>query len=389
MIDNTDPDGGRRKRPSAIRKALVIAALGVLSASLAVVLSTPAGAANCSGGYVGLTYDDGPNAGNTTTLLNALRQNGLRATMFNVGQNAQNNQALVRAQRDAGMWIANHSYTHPHMTSMSQSQMQSEIQRTQTAIQQATGTAPTLFRPPYGETNATLKAVQQQLGLREIIWDVDSQDWNGASTAQIAQRAGGLQNGQIILMHDQYATTVAAIPQIAQTLTSRNMCAGMISASTGRAVAPDDGPSPSPSPSASPSASPSPSPSTSPSTTFRLRNEGAGRCVDSPNSASANGTLFQIYDCHTNPNQRFTHTSGRQLQILGKCLDSPTNAGSGTRVQLWDCHTNTNQQWNFNSNGTVTNGANNLCLAVTGTANSSTVTVASCNGSANQRWTRA
>ncbi|GAB1822410.1 SGNH/GDSL hydrolase family protein [Herbidospora sp. RD11066] len=143
------------------------------------------------------------------------------------------------------------------------------------------------------------------------------------------------------------------------------------------------GGNPSPSPSASPSASPSPS------GTFRLRNEGAGRCVDSPNSASANGTLFQIYDCHTNPNQRFTYSAGRQLQTLGKCLDAPTGAGSGTRVQLWDCHTNTNQQWVFNSNGTVTSAANNLCLAVTGTANSSSVTVASCNGSANQRWTRA
>ncbi|GAB1822411.1 RICIN domain-containing protein [Herbidospora sp. RD11066] len=148
-------------------------------------------------------------------------------------------------------------------------------------------------------------------------------------------------------------------------------------------------PSPSASPSPSPSASPSPSPSPSPSGTFRLRNEGAGRCVDSPNSATANGTLFQIYDCHTNPNQRFTYSSGRQLQTLGKCLDAPTGAGSGTRVQLWDCHTNTNQQWVFNSNGTVTSAANNLCLAVGGTANSSTVTVASCNGSANQRWTRA
>ncbi|WP_204044972.1 ricin-type beta-trefoil lectin domain protein, partial [Acrocarpospora phusangensis] len=144
-----------------------------------------------------------------------------------------------------------------------------------------------------------------------------------------------------------------------------------------------------PSPSVSPSSGPSPSPSVSPSTSFRLRNDGAGRCVDSPNSASANGTLFQIYDCHTNANQRFAYTSGRQLQILGKCLDSPTGAGSGTRVQLWDCHTNTNQQWTFNSNGTVTNGANNLCLNVTGTSNSSTVTIASCNGSANQRWTRA
>jgi hypothetical protein len=58
-------------------------------------------------------------------------------------------------------------------------------------------------------------------------------------------------------------------------------------------------------------------------------------------------------------------------------------------VQLWDCHSNSNQQWTFNSNGTVTSAAGNLCLNVTGTGNSSTVTVAGCNGQATQRWTRA
>ncbi|MFC4591189.1 extracellular catalytic domain type 1 short-chain-length polyhydroxyalkanoate depolymerase [Sphaerisporangium corydalis] len=142
-------------------------------------------------------------------------------------------------------------------------------------------------------------------------------------------------------------------------------------------------PSPTPTPTVTPTVTPTPSAS------FRLRNEGAGRCVDSPNSASANGTLLQIYDCHTNPNQQFTYTTGKQLQTLGKCLDAPTNAGSGTRIQLWDCHGNTNQQWTLTSTGTVTNVANNLCLNVTGTGNTSSVTVATCNGQATQRWTQA
>lgn len=197
--------------------------------------------ANCPNGYVGLTYDDGPNASNTTSLLNALKQAGLRATMFNLGQNAQNNPSLVRDQVNAGMWVGNHSYTHPHMTTLSSSQMSTEITRTQQAIQSATGAAPKLFRPPYGETNATLKSIESQNGLTEVLWNVDSQDWNGATTAQIVAAAGRLQNGDVILMHDQYQTTLQAIPQIAQNLKSRGLCPGMISTSTGRAVAPDGG----------------------------------------------------------------------------------------------------------------------------------------------------
>nr|BFE72950.1 polysaccharide deacetylase family protein [Actinoplanes digitatis] len=206
------------------------------------VTSSADAAADCANGYVGLTYDDGPNPSNTTNLLNALRSAGVRATMFNVGQNAAANPGLVSAQASAGMWIGNHSYTHPHMLTLSQAQMSSELSRTQTAIQNGGGGTPKLFRPPYGETNATLQSAASALGLRTLTWDVDSQDWNGASTAQIVQAASTLSNGQTILMHDQYATTVAAIPQIAVSLRNRGLCAGMISPSTGRAVAPDGTP---------------------------------------------------------------------------------------------------------------------------------------------------
>ncbi|MFR0355699.1 polysaccharide deacetylase family protein [Streptomyces sediminimaris] len=211
--------------------AVALAATGTLALHAA-----PARAASCYG-YVGLTFDDGP-SGNTTALLNALGQNGLRATMFNEGRYAAAYPAQVRAEVAAGMWVGDHSYTHPHLTRLGQAQIDSEISRTQQAIAAAGGGTPRLFRPPYGETNATLKAVEAKYGLREIIWDVDSQDWNGASTDAIVAAAGRLTNGQIILMHDWPANTVAAVPRIAQQLASRGLCAGMISPQTGRAVAP-------------------------------------------------------------------------------------------------------------------------------------------------------
>ncbi|HWO58716.1 MAG TPA: polysaccharide deacetylase family protein [Umezawaea sp.] len=212
---------------------LAVAALAVAST----VAATPANAAACNG-YVGLTFDDGPSSGNTPALLNALRQNGLRATMFNQGNNAAANPAQVRAEAQAGMWIGNHSYSHPHLTQQSQAQVDSEISRTQQAIANAGGGTPRLFRPPYGETNATVRSVAAKYGLTQVIWDVDSQDWNGASTDAIVQANARLTNGQVILMHEWPANTRAAIPRIAQGLASRGLCAGMISPQTGRAVAP-------------------------------------------------------------------------------------------------------------------------------------------------------
>ncbi len=227
--------------PRLSRRLLTAAATVTVAlapaAAVVAATTTPALAATCNG-YVGLTFDDGP-TGSTGSLLNALRNNGARATMFNVGQKVQQNPGLAQQQVSAGMWIGNHSWTHPHLTQMSQAQMQSELSQTQNTIRSATGVTPRLFRPPYGETNSTLRSVESSLGLTEVIWDVDSQDWNGASTASIVQAAGRLTNGQVILMHDGIQNTINAIPQIMAGLASRNLCPGQISPTTGRAVAPD------------------------------------------------------------------------------------------------------------------------------------------------------
>ncbi|MFI2711957.1 polysaccharide deacetylase family protein [Micromonospora sp. NPDC018662] len=269
---STPPRSSRR--PTLVAAAAA-ALLTAVTSGLAVT-AAPSMAAACTG-YVALTFDDGPTPGNTTTLINTLKAAGVRATFFNVGQNVQSNPALAKAQRDAGMWIGNHSWTHPHMTQLSQAQMASEISQTQQAIQQATGETPKLFRPPYLESNAMLRAVEAQFGLTEINADVDSQDWNNASTDQIVQNADRLQAGGSILMHDWPANTIAAIPRIVSNLASRGLCAGMISPTTGRAVAPDGATPPpttppptTPPPTTPPPTTPPPDPSGACTATYRL-----------------------------------------------------------------------------------------------------------------------
>ena len=225
----------------ALVAGLAATALVVAGAVATAVDAVPAHAATCSAGYVGLTFDDGPSNDHTPALLNALKQNGLKATLFNEGQFAVAFPAQVQAEVAAGMWIGNHTYDHPDLTTLTQAQVDSEVSRTQTAIASAGGGTPKLLRPPYGATNATVKAVEAKYGLTEIIWNIDSQDWNGASVAQIVQANSQLTNGQVILMHEWPANTLTAIPQIAQVLASHNLCAGMISPQTGRAVAPTGG----------------------------------------------------------------------------------------------------------------------------------------------------
>ena len=116
----------------------------------------------------------------------------------------------------------------------------------------------------------------------------------------------------------------------------------------------------------------------------------SGRCVDVPNSSTANGTQVQLYDCTGNAGQRWTYTSGKQLQVYGtKCLDaSNQGTANGTMVIVWDCNGQANQQWNVNAAGTITGAQSGLCLDANGaaTANGTKLILWSCNGGSNQRW---
>jgi peptidoglycan/xylan/chitin deacetylase (PgdA/CDA1 family) len=215
-----------------------VLATGLAAAAVVTALVDvgPAQAATCNG-YVGLTFDDGP-TGKTQALIDALKKSGLRATMFNEGRYAVAYPNLVKAEVAAGMWIGNHSYTHPHLTQLTRARIDSEISRTQQAIADSGGGTPKLFRPPFGSSNSTVRSVEAAYGLREILWDVTTNDWDNASVDAIVQAHTRLTNGQVILMHDGPANTITAIPRIAQTLASKGLCAGMISPVTGRAVAP-------------------------------------------------------------------------------------------------------------------------------------------------------
>lgn len=126
-----------------------------------------------------------------------------------------------------------------------------------------------------------------------------------------------------------------------------------------------------------------------PPTATTLVSTASGRCLDVPQSNTANGTQPVIWDCNSGTNQQWT-LNGAALQALGKCLDAPPSATPGAKVQLWDCHGGTNQQWNLNADGTISSRQAGLCLDVNGnaTANGTLVILWTCTGAANQRWTR-
>jgi endo-1,4-beta-xylanase len=135
-----------------------------------------------------------------------------------------------------------------------------------------------------------------------------------------------------------------------------------------------------------PTGSGSPSPSGPSDGAKRIVGAQSGRCVDVPNASQNNGTRVQLYDCHGQANQAWTHTASRQLTVYGSmCLDA-AGSGNSSAVRIYSCNGQANQQWNVNADGTITGAQSGRCLDVWGTGNGQQVQIYDCHGQANQRF---
>ena len=106
---------------------------------------------------VRLSFDDGPNPTTTPPLLDHLRDHGVKATFFVLGQNIVHQEGRAILERIAcdGHQIGNHSYSHPDLTKLTAKQIEDEIKRTEALIG-SLDNGMKLFRPPFGFHNSTV-----------------------------------------------------------------------------------------------------------------------------------------------------------------------------------------------------------------------------------------
>jgi peptidoglycan/xylan/chitin deacetylase (PgdA/CDA1 family) len=108
--------------------------------------------------------------------------------------------------------IGDHTWTHPMLTTLSIPAVRSQLARTKQAAAKLSHTRILLFRPPYADRSAATGAVARKLGMLEILWNVDSLDWHGATPPQIlANVKAGLRPGAIVLMHENRGQTIKAL----------------------------------------------------------------------------------------------------------------------------------------------------------------------------------
>ncbi|KAI8142245.1 chitin deacetylase 1 [Fennellomyces sp. T-0311] len=180
----------------------------------------------------GLTYDDGPNCSHNA-FYDYLEAEKLKASMFYIGSNVVNwPYGALRGVKD-GHHIADHTWSHQMMTTLTNEEVLAELYYTQKAIKLATGVTPRHWRPAFGDVDDRVRWIATQLNLTTVLWNLDTDDWAAGDTEPMSQVQGNYEDfiqmgsngtfatsGNIVLTHEIDNTTMQLaldyIPKIKQ-----------------------------------------------------------------------------------------------------------------------------------------------------------------------------
>ncbi len=168
---------------------------------------------------IALTFDDGPHPRYTEQLLDGLKERNVVATFFVTGENAQNYPNIIRREQEEGHLIGNHTYSHIQLSSGNREAFREELVKTNEILENITGEKVSFVRPPYGSWD---KSFEKELNMFPVLWNIDPMDWcshNAECIAEkVVEKAG---DGDIILMHDYYDTSVTAALEVVDVLQKR------------------------------------------------------------------------------------------------------------------------------------------------------------------------
>ncbi|WFD21241.1 hypothetical protein MCAP1_003502 [Malassezia caprae] len=125
----------------------------------------------------GLTFDDGPNCSHNA-FYDFLAEKKLKATMFLIGSNVADWPYQAQRAITDGHDICVHTWSHRYTTTFSNEQVFAELFYTIRVIKAVIGVTPTCWRPPFGDVDDRVRAIAAGLGLRTILWQEDTDDWN-------------------------------------------------------------------------------------------------------------------------------------------------------------------------------------------------------------------
>lgn len=137
-----------------------------------------------------LTFDDGP-SNFTGQLLDSLDQLNIKATFCVLGSNVKKYPEFVKRAYESGHHIASHTFSHPHLMSLTNDEIIYEMKATEEAIRDVIGIRPTYVRPPFGEADDRVKALMKAMGYKILLWNVDPTDYDVYSLPNAAAKIQG------------------------------------------------------------------------------------------------------------------------------------------------------------------------------------------------------
>ncbi len=157
---------------------------------------------------IALTFDDGPDSEYTPMLLDGLAERKVKATFFVIGKQAEEQPEIMRRLVKEGHLIGNHTYNHVDIRHMTESAAKEEILKANEVITEYTGEEPCFLRPPFGNGSSRL---EKDIEMIQVLWTIDTMDWACKNEAKICNTVyREIKENSIILMHDEYPSSVRA-----------------------------------------------------------------------------------------------------------------------------------------------------------------------------------
>jgi len=152
---------------------------------------------------IALTFDDGPHPTLTREIIEILRENGVSATFFLVGENAEWFPEIVREEAEAGFELGNHTWSHANLRESDYDTVCREIDAGEDAVWSNFEYRTRLLRPPGGCLNNEVIRAARERDYTLVCWSVDTRDWaHTPSDAIVKNVLSNVSGGDILLFHD-------------------------------------------------------------------------------------------------------------------------------------------------------------------------------------------
>ncbi len=164
-----------------------------------------------------LTFDDGPCPGNTEKIIEILQKYNIKATFFLSGEVAEKYPELVRLIFTEGHQLANHGYYHRTINDLGAIKYIEGVHKVHSILEAIVNSKlKKVFRPPYGEMKPSVTRELIKEGYQFALWSYDTRDSYLKSDSEIVEhfKENAPRRNEIFLMHDDYAQTTLALPDI-------------------------------------------------------------------------------------------------------------------------------------------------------------------------------